>query len=116
MSIQGGISKVIGSVGMAAKLSHDRFYRKTPQERSPARREQANKRAEDLMRNKEAQRQKRRNFMRDYLSKQTTSFGGTVGDLPKNVQKQIASQYTPAERKRLMDAMDMSATEEKKHG
>jgi hypothetical protein len=41
-----------------------------------------------------------------YLQKQPTSFGGTVGELPTNIQKQIASQYSKSERKKLMDTMD----------
>ena len=116
MSIQGSISKVIGAVGVAAKFAHDKFYQQRPHERSEARRVQANERAQDLRRNKEIQRKIRRNFMRDYLSKQPTSLGGTIGDLPKNMQKQIASQYTPAQRKKLMDEVDRASQESKKHG
>lgn len=116
MSIQGSASKVIGAVGMAAKVAQDKFYQQTPQERSAARRESANRRAQDLVQNKDMQRKTRRNFMRDYLSKQPTSFGGTVGDLPKNMQRQIANQYTPAQRKKLMDEVDMAQQESKNHG
>lgn len=51
-----------------------------------------------------------RNFVRDYLSKMPTSLGGTVGDLPENFQKQIASQYSKSQRKKIMDRMDKEAT------
>lgn len=53
----------------------------------------------------EAQLKQRRNFM-NYLKTQPTSFGGTVGDLPMNVQKEIAKGYSKTERKNLMDMMD----------
>lgn len=111
MSIQGSASKVIGAVGMAAKVAHDKFYQQRPHERSAARREQANKRAQDLMANKDAQRQerkKRRNFM-EYLRKQPVSLGGTVGDYPIEFQKKTAQAYTPYQRKKIMDYMDEEA-------
>lgn len=53
----------------------------------------------------EAKKNQRRNFM-SYLTQQPTSLGGTVGDLPKDMQKQIASQYSKADRRKLMDQMD----------
>lgn len=53
----------------------------------------------------EAKKKQRRNFM-SYLAQQPTSLGGTVGDLPKDMQKQIASQYSKADRRKLMDQMD----------
>lgn len=56
----------------------------------------------------EAKKVQKRNFM-DYLAKQKTSLGGTVGELPASMQKQIASQYSKSQRKRLMDAMDREA-------
>lgn len=54
----------------------------------------------------EAKKAQRRNFM-EYLRKQPTDLGGTVGDLPINLQKQIASQFSKNARKKLMDKMDM---------
>ena len=65
-----------------------------------------------MSRQQEAKKTQRRNFM-DYLSKQpvflqgTTS--GTVGDLPKEKQKQIASQYTKSQRRTMMNRMDKEA-------
>lgn len=53
----------------------------------------------------EAKKNQRRNFM-SYLAQQPTSLGGKVGDLPKDMQKQIASQYSKTDRKKLMDQMD----------
>lgn len=46
----------------------------------------------------------RRSFM-DYLKNQNSSLG-RVGDLPPAVQKEIAKKYSPAQRKKLMDAED----------
>lgn len=54
--------------------------------------------------------QKRRKFS-EYLAKQPSSIG-KVGDLPPNVQKEIAKQYSPRQRQQLMNDMD----EEAKHG
>ena len=52
------------------------------------------------------QNQKRRNFMKA-LGAEQVNFGsgteGTVSDLPKNLQKAIAAQYSKSERKELMD-------------
>lgn len=53
----------------------------------------------------EAKKVQRRNFM-EYLKKQPTNFGGTIGDLPPQAQKQIASQYTKSQRRTLMNNMD----------
>lgn len=111
MSIQGNVNKIIG-VGVAAeKMTQARIYRQSALERSAARREAANKRAQDLIANKEAQRQerkKRRNFM-EYLRKQPVSLGGTVGDYPIEFQKKTAQAYTPYQRKKMMDYMDEEA-------
>ena len=61
-----------------------------------------------VSRQQETKKTQRRNFM-DYLSKQTTSLGGTVGELPMPMQKQIASQYSKSQRKTMMDRMDKEA-------
>ena len=63
--------------------------------------ELANKRVQEQ---KEAKKVQRRNFM-DYLRKMP-SMGGTVGDLPTEMQKQIAKTYTKYERKKIMDEED----------
>lgn len=64
----------------------------------------------------EAKAKQKRNFM-EYLRKQPISLGGTnsgtIGDLPKEAQRQIASQYTRGQRKTMMDRMDEEA---KKNG
>ena len=60
----------------------------------------------------QAKKTQRRKFM-DYLAKQPTSLGGTVGDLPKPLQKQVASQYTRSQRKEMMDRMDREANDGK---
>lgn len=61
-----------------------------------------------MYRQKEAKRALKRNFM-SYLAQQSISLGGTVGDLPPEAQKQIASQYTKSQRKAMMDKMDKEA-------
>lgn len=72
-----------------------------------ARAQQANERAKK----QQATRRKRRNFMRDYLSQMETSLGGTVGDLPPEMQKVIASQYSSKERQRIMNQQDREKKE-----
>lgn len=57
----------------------------------------------------DAKQKQKRNFM-SYLKKQSTNLGGTVGELPLNIQKQLAKQYSPAQRKQLMDTMDKENT------
>lgn len=61
---------------------------------------------------KAAQQKQRRNFM-TYLKKQPTSLGVSVGELPEKMQKQIASSYSTAQRKKLMDEMDREASKQK---
>ena len=41
-----------------------------------------------------------------YLGRMETSLGGTVAELPKNVQHEIAKTYTRSQRKTIMDRMD----------
>lgn len=52
------------------------------------------------------QRAKRRDFMKA-LGSEPVNFGsgteGSVGELPKNLQKAIAAQYSKSQRKELMD-------------
>lgn len=57
------------------------------------------------------QNKTRRNFM-DYLRNQPSSIGN-VGDLPPEVQKQIAKSYNPAQRKKLMDQEDEKKKEKR---
>lgn len=61
-----------------------------------------------MIKQQEAKRTQKRNFM-SYLAQQSTSLGGTVGDLPMQLQEQIASQYSKAQRKTMMDRMDKEA-------
>lgn len=58
-----------------------------------------------------AQLRQKRKF-KDYLSKLETSLGGTVGDLPEKLQKQILKSYSPQQRRQIMNQMD----KEKKDG
>lgn len=56
---------------------------------------------------------KRRNFARDYLPQMDTSLGGKVGQFDKPTQKKIASNFSQAQRKEIMDRMDAEAKEKK---
>lgn len=92
--IQSSINAMLGTVAGAAF-----GIKKTLQQRQQ---EQMKK----VEQQQEAKKVQRRNFM-NYLKKQPIAGGGTVGELPPQMQKQIASQYSKKERKQLMDAMDM---------
>ena len=100
MSIQGSVNQVISSIGAAASIGKG-----IKLQRDKVKQELAQK---QMKQQQEAKKTQRRNFM-DYLSKQTTSLGGTVGDLPKDLQKQVASQYSKSQRKTMMDRMDKEA-------
>lgn len=61
-----------------------------------------------------AKKQQRKRRFADYLAKQPSSVG-TVGNLPQDLQAQIARQYTPSQRRRLMDRMDKEGAQGGKH-
>lgn len=98
MSFQGAIHGAISSVAKLGALKEAKSALLQKQE-------QAAKKVEEV---KEAKKTQRRNFM-DYLKKQETSLGGTVGDLPPAMQKQIAATYSKSQRKTMMDRMDREA-------
>ena len=100
MSIQGSVNQVISSIGAAASIGKG-----IKLQRDKVKQELAQK---QMKQQQEAKKTQRRNSM-DYSSKQTTSLGGTVGDLPKDLQKQMASQYSKSQRKAMMDRMDKEA-------
>ena len=100
MSIQGSVNQVISSIGAAASIGKG-----IKLQRDKVKQELAQK---QMKQQQEAKKTQRRNFM-DYLAKQPTSLGGTIGELPKPMQKQIASQYTKSQRKTMMDRMDKEA-------
>lgn len=62
----------------------------------------SNQRAQKQVKAKASQRRR----FKDYLSKMETSLGGTVGELPAEAQAYIASQYSPKDRKKIMDEED----------
>lgn len=101
MSIQGSVNQVISSIGAAASIGKG-----IKLQRDKVKQELAQK---QMKQQQEAKKTQRRNFM-EYLKKQPISMGstslGTIGDLPKETQKQIASQYSKSQRKAMMDRMD----------
>lgn len=109
MSFQAKVQSLLGSAQSAASL-HAGL---TAKQALLAKQEEANKKAEQVKKAKTEQKTRRRNFMRDYLAKQETSLGGTVGELPLAMQKQIASQYSKSQRKQMMDLMDREAKDGK---
>lgn len=109
MSIQSSINSIVSSVGQGAfavKHLQQQKAMSTPKLANDTAKQQKAQTQMEVQ--KEAKKTQRRNFM-DYLSKQPTSLGGTVGDLPKPLQRQIASQYNKSQRKTMMDRMDKEA-------
>ena len=104
--IQSGINKLLGAAA-GASAAYQKSTGKGMIGKSDLIQKQkvATKKVEEV---KQAKKTQRRNFM-DYLKKQETSLGGTVGELPPAIQKQIASTYTKSQRKTMMDRMDREA-------
>lgn len=100
-AIQSAMNSMIGSVA-AVTIAAKKF--------GASKQEEAAKRAKKSSQDEVTQKQKQRRNFAEYLAKQPTSLGGTVGDLPKTAQKQIAAQYTKSQRKSLMDKMDREAS------
>lgn len=98
-AIQSAVNSMIGSVAATAFVA----------KKAGMRSEEAAKTAKQSAQNEVTQKKKQRRNFSEYLAKQPTNLGGTVGDLPKSVQKQIAAQYTKSQRKSLMDSMDREA-------
>lgn len=102
MGIQSNINQMLGVAagGIAAGKNMYAQSQKLVQKQ-----QEAMKKAEEVKQAKATQKTKRRNFM-NYLKNEPTSLGGTVGELPVEVQKKIAAQYTKSQRKALMDRVD----------
>ena len=99
MSFQGD---VIRALGMAAAGATAYKAKKEAANKLLEKQEQAAQKVKQVQQAKKAQR---RNFIA-YLGKMETSLGGTVAELPKNVQHEIAKTYTRSQRKTIMDRMD----------
>ena len=99
MSFQGDINRVLG---MAAAGATAYKAKVAAANKLLEKQEQA---AEKVKQVQQAKKTQRRNFMA-YLGKMETSLGGTVAELPKNVQHEIAKTYTRSQRKTIMDRMD----------
>lgn len=95
MGVQSAINGIIGATATAINAL-------SKQDQA---REKATKSRDEAV---QAKKKTRRNFMK-YLRQQPTSLGGTVGQLPEKMQKQIAAQYNGRQRKELMDQMDREA-------
>ena len=67
---------------------------------------EAEKKAQEAVKVKQEETRKtRRNFL-DYMKDEPTSLGGTFKELDPALQKKIISQYSKAERKKIMDRKD----------
>lgn len=102
MSFQGHILNAIGSANKAAGIMKGLNTANQLLQRQ----EQAEA---NVKQTQEAKQKQRRNFM-EYLRKQQLQWGGTVGDLPDNLQKTIAKQYSKSDRQKLMNQMDREAS------
>lgn len=116
-TIQGAINSMIGSataaVGAVSHISgqlkkQNEAKLKGLQEGSTPQEQAAQRAKQSADGEIQAKGKQKRDFM-EYLKKVPTSLGGNVGQLPEHLQKTIASQYTKADRKKLMDDMDREA-------
>lgn len=60
---------------------------------------------QSLTKAQENVRRTRRRFI-DYMRNEPTSFGLKLGQLPKDVQKTVLSEYTPSQRRKIMNEKD----------
>ena len=99
MSFQGNINRVLGmaAAGATAYKAKASAVNKLLEKQKQA--------ADKVKQVQQAKKTQRRNFMA-YLGKMETSLGGTVAELPKSVQHEIAKTYTRSQRKTIMDRMD----------
>lgn len=99
MSFQGNINRVLGmaAAGATAYKAKAEVANKLLEKQKQA--------ADKVKQVQQAKKTQRRNFMA-YLGKMETSLGGTVAELPKSVQHEIAKTYTRSQRKTIMDRMD----------
>lgn len=99
MSFQGNVNRALG---MAAAGATAYKAKKEAANKLLEKQKQAVDKVKQVQQAKQTQR---RNFMA-YLGKMETSLGGTVAELPKSVQNEIAKTYTRSQRKTIMDRMD----------
>lgn len=98
MSIQSSVNSIFSSVARTALVGKNLISQRNELL-------EKQKLAQQQVKNRqEAKQEQKRNFM-DYLKQQQTSLG-KVGDLPENIQTEIAKSYSQADRERLMDEMD----------
>lgn len=99
MSFQGDVNRAL-SMAAAGATAY-----KAKKEAANKLLEKQKQAAQKVKQVQQAKKTQRRNFM-NYLGKMETSLGGTVAELPKNVQHEIAKTYTRSQRKTMMDRMD----------
>lgn len=93
--IQNAINQIIGSVGIGSKLISS----------TKQKRDRANEAMLKVANTQDAAQKQRRNFI-NYLKDMPSSIGGKVGELPIEIQRQIAKTYSTSERKNIMDTVD----------
>ena len=99
MSFQGDVNRALGMAAAGATAY------KAKKEAANKLLEKQKQAVDKVKQVKQAKQTQRRNFMA-YLGKMETSLGGTVAELPKSVQHEIAKTYTRSQRKTIMDRMD----------
>lgn len=112
--IQNAINQTIGTAGIVARLSPNlekkaELRKLEKKEKILQERLRMQKAMKKVANKQDAKQKQKRNFM-SYLKEQPTNLGGTVGELPLNIQKQLAKQYSASQRKKLMDTMDKEKT------
>lgn len=95
--IQGSINGMLGTAAAAISIGEGLMKK-------------ANTRAEQMAKQKQAQKQsmqrKKRDFMKYVVNIPLGDDGGKVGDLGKSAQKQIAQSYSKSEKTKIMNEME----------
>jgi hypothetical protein len=97
--IQNAINKTLGTVGIVARFGLEKKQKQ-------AILEEKQKQAMQKVAEKQAAKQKQRRNFKEYLKQQPIAGGGTIGQLSDKAISQIAKQYSPKQRKKIMDTMD----------
>lgn len=101
MSIQSNVNQVISIAGLLGRRGQQ-FEQEQIKQRRAA--EELKARA-SLVKEQTRQRKTRRNFLQ-YMQDEPTNLGVKFGQLPISAQKELAKEYTPSQRRTIMNRKD----------
>lgn len=113
--IQNAINKMIGAIAVTSNVAKSSIKASNKEKEKKAKAKEKEAKALEKKQNQamskvankqDAAQTQRRNFM-NYLKDMPSSIGGKVGEMPIEIQKQIAKTYSATERKAIMDNADL---------